>query len=88
VNPDPSVGRGAGTLGGADVVGVGVGAQHGLQVIQPAAEVGHGPDQQVPVAGRAGVDQQEPSALLDQVEVHRALRQPVDAFLDLHGGPP
>jgi hypothetical protein len=57
MDPDPRARRGADAFRRADVVGVGVGEQHGLEVAQPAAEVGDGPDQQVPVAGGAGVDQ-------------------------------
>jgi hypothetical protein len=82
-DPDRRVGRGAGAFGEAGVVAVGVGDEHGVQVARTAAERGQGADQQVPVARRPGVDQEEPSAVLAQVEVADARRQPVHALRDL-----
>jgi hypothetical protein len=84
VDPDRDGGGAAGPFGEAGVVAVGVGDQHGVQVLEPPAEGRQGPDQQVPVAGRPGVDQEEPSPLLDQVEVADAPGHPVHAVGHLH----
>jgi hypothetical protein len=59
----------AGALGETGVVAVRVGEQHGVQIVEPAAQGRQGADQQVPVAERPGVDQGELSAVLDQIEV-------------------
>ena len=66
------------------MVAVRVGDQHCVDVAKPAPEPPNGRHQEVPVARRAGVDDDQLAGVLDDVPVDDALGQPVDTCCDLH----
>ena len=75
---------GPSALGEPGVIAVRMRQQNGLQVVERPAERSHGADEPVPVTRRSRVDERELAAVLHQVEVDDAVRQPVDAVGDLH----
>ena len=70
-------------LGDADVVAVGVREQHRLDVAERAAAAGEELLELASEPGETGVDQRQPAAVLDDVEVHELVAEPVDAGGDL-----
>jgi len=84
MHPHGGAGRGPGAFGEPDVIAVGVSEEDRFEVHEVAPQHGHLPDQLVPVAGCPRVHQGELAAVLDEVEVRHALRQPVDVRCDLH----
>jgi hypothetical protein len=62
-------------LGEPGVVGVRVGEQHRVKVLESGAERRHRAAEQIPVFRRPGVHQDELSRLPDHVEVRDACRQ-------------
>jgi hypothetical protein len=65
------------SLGKADVVRVGVGQDHRVQVVQAVPERVERPQEQLPVPWRAGIDEGQAAGLFDQVEVGGCARDPV-----------
>jgi hypothetical protein len=55
------------------VIAVRVGQQDRVDVVEAPADRLHRPDEEVPVAWRASVDESELPAVLDQVEVDDSL---------------
>ena len=84
VDPDGGLGLRPRPFREARVVAVRVGQQDGIQIGQRPAERTDGLFERLPVARRTRVDQREFGAVLDEVEVDDALRQPVDSVRDLH----
>ena len=74
-------------LGKADVVGVAVRQDDAANVIEGPAHGGELLRQVAPIAGQAGVDDRDRTAVLDEVAVHEAGAQPVQGWGDLHVDP-
>jgi hypothetical protein len=73
--------------GEPDVVAVAVGEDHGLHVLEPAAELRERLVELWPVAREPGVHDREAPAVLDEVPVDQRAAEPVDAVRDLcHAG--
>jgi hypothetical protein len=74
-------------LGHADVVGMGVGEQHRVDVRERPPPLAQERLELAEEAGQRGVDEQQPAVPLDEVEVHELVAEPVDPRGDLHDPP-
>lgn len=83
VDPDRGLHLRPCPLGEPRVVAVRVGEQNGVQILERATERPHSLLERLPVTGCTRVDQREFPHVLDEVEVHDTLCQPMDAVRDL-----
>ena len=67
-----------------DVIDVGVGENDCFDVAEFPACSGEEPEEMAPVPGESRIDERQPAALLDGVEVDERRSQTVDSGCDLH----
>ena len=75
-------------LGEAGVVGMDVREHHRLDVAQLTADRAQAGDEDVVVAGKAGIDQRQAARFLDDVPVEGIGREVVHAGCDFHDKAP
>ena len=84
-------GRSAGdsdTLGDAAVVGVRMGEEDCVDILETAADRLQLAEQRSPVAGQASIQQREPPSLLNQVQVDVPTSEAPDASSHFHAASP